>query len=255
MELPGGMFMPLREYILEIRDLTRSLSSLSLLEQEIPVPSHGPNIHFVGGFLPFAGNEREWFLHGRYYRFLRNYLVKKGARVYVSQIGVSYRNFYDTLNLIDKEREKIFGNKEPVLYVGHSLGGVIGIGALFSRPEKVSGVIGLATPTRNPPWHQFAKKIFACTGISEELFFKHENAILAVSEKITLISSPKDPIAPTCNCIIETRDGRRGKALHIDISKHFPGHDVTHSRIPFDSRVLSLVAELAQLMEKPCENK
>lgn len=243
--------MSLREYVSDARDLARALAQLSLREQEIPVHSHGPNVHIIGGFVPYIGNYGEWLFHNRYYRVLRNVLVQWGARAHISQVGVSYRNFYETIELLHKERIELFGD-EPVSCIGHSLGGVLGIGALFIHPNSVDRVIGLASPTRNPPDPTFAEKVFTCTGISEELFFKHEEEVLLRSEHITLISSPTDPIAPSCNCIIETKDGRRGKAVHINIPEQFSGYDVTHYNMPFDIRILSLVAEL---ITRSCEEK
>lgn len=177
----------------EIFPLFRALRHIGDLKVEPSRRTNGPHVVILPGYgaVPHL------------YWELKRSLEKRGFRAHLADVGVNIHTLPKSLEIVERETRKLVG-KEPFQFVGHSLGGGVAAGvlALTKLKGQIRQVIALGTPFLGCPFLPLRRLVIATTGISEITFLENRAAFLAVSDRITSVSSEEDQIAPPERCII-----------------------------------------------------
>lgn len=132
---------------LRLREIATMLpGSWRLLRTPTPLgPPGGPKCLVVPGFLA----------HDRSTLLLRQGLAAAGFRVHGWKAGLNTGAKAHTLDVLGRRLDELYReNKEPVLVVGWSLGGLFARELAFRHPDKIRAVVTLGSPfSGDPRWN------------------------------------------------------------------------------------------------------
>ena len=236
--------MTASEYAHEFISAVRALRHFSF--QEPAERTDGPPARILAGFVPFAHYLPAQSFMRRLYGGMAHHLTRCGFRVIISEVDGSTMPFRSSIRALNCEADRKFGKGTPVIEIGHSLGGVLALGRLIFNEAGVARVITVGTPNLGTPLDWLAKAVFQATKISPKLFDHYRDPILAHSEKVVVIRSKSDLVAPPKQCAIEGYNGTPSRAIHVDLDKVFPGSTIGHTELAHDKRVFELIEHHAK---------
>lgn len=170
---------------------------------------------------------------------LKRRLREGGRRVFISRVDHDRMPFWDAVAELSEEVEKLAATAGQISVIAKSYGGFVAYG-LLARSEAARHIHALYTVSAavaGTPDRAAAEWVRRTTGVTPALYHELRDALLLQKEKITILASRTDPIAPYEHCIIE------GVHDIVDLAEYLGKERVRHHQIIRHSRVVDLLLE------------